>query len=67
MTGIGGTTDSDDVEPVTGDVTGDNGNSDDLGLVAGGVEDAAADVADTDACEEAEGVRSVSKVGTVMS
>ncbi len=65
-TGDGGTTDSDDVELVKGDVTGDGGTTDsnDIGLVAGGVGD---DSADTNACEEAAGVRSVSKVGTVMS
>ncbi len=38
-----------------------------MGLVPGGFGDDAADFADTDACEESAGVRSVSKVGTEMS
>ncbi len=61
-TGDGGTTDSDDVELVKGDVTGDGGTTDsnDIGLVAGGVGD---DSADTNACEEAAGVRVCVKGG----
>ncbi len=66
VTGDGGTIDSDDMQLVTGDVTGDGGTteSNDIGLVAGGV---GYDSADTNASEEAACVRSVSKVGTVMS
>lgn len=65
MTGDGGTTDNGEMEQVT-DVDGDGGTADngEMELVTGGVGD---DAADTDACEEATGVRSVSRVGTVMS